>query len=90
MTRELAEVHWYVDGVHASEDNPHKSNSNASSARECVQAICDSCWSSWGDYPLEFDVVIIKPKEWAGRYPVEVEHMPNFTIGKAGMETRAT
>lgn len=79
----MIEVHWYVDGVHASADAPHKSNSNAASAREAVSAICDNCWSSW-DYPMSFDVVLIAPPEWAGRYPVEVETVPNFIVGKGG------
>ncbi len=81
-TQELAEVHWYVDGCHASADDPHKSNSNASSARECVQAICENWWPSGGDYALSFDVVILRPTEWVGRYPVEVETVPNFVVGK--------
>lgn len=82
MTQELIEVHWYADGCHASAGHPHKSRLNASSARDCVQAICDNCWASWGDYPMAFDVVILKPEKWIGRYPVEVEQMPNFIIGK--------
>lgn len=78
----MIEVHWYVDGVHASADNPHKSNSNAASARDAVNAICDNCWASWGDYPTSFDVVLTAPAEWAGRYPVEVETVPSFIVGK--------
>ncbi len=82
MSRELKEVHWFVDGVHRSADEPRKSNSNASCAHECVQAICDNGWSSWGDYATSFDVVILKPAEWVGRYPVEVEQLPNFIVGR--------
>lgn len=76
-------VHWFVDGCHKSADDPHKSNSNARSAREAVQAICNNWWPSNGDYPLAFDVVITAPAEWIGRYPVEVETVPNFVIGRA-------
>ena len=75
-------VHWFVDGCHKSADNPHKSNSNANSARECVNAICENWWASSGDYAMNFDVVIVSPPEWIGRYPVEVESVPNFIIGK--------
>lgn len=82
MTVSLDEVHWYVDGVHRSEDDPHKSRSNAIDARQAVQAICESGWSSWGDYAQSFDVVILRPSKWVGRYPVEVETMPNFVVGK--------
>lgn len=78
----LRTVHWYVDGCHKSADAPHKSHSNATTARECVAAICDSWWPSHGDYPMAFDVVITSPPEWIGRYPVEVETLPNFIIGR--------
>lgn len=54
-------VHWFVDGCHRSADDPHKSNSNASCAREAVGAICENWWPSYGDYPLNFDVVITAP-----------------------------
>lgn len=76
-------VHWFIDGCHCSADDPHKSNSNASSALEAVRAICDNWWASHGDYPLSFDVIIVAPAEWSGRYPVEVESIPNFIIGHA-------
>lgn len=74
-------VDWYVDGVHRSAKSPHKSNSNAATARDAVRAICESCWSGW-DYPTSFDVVILQPTEWVGRYPVEVETLPSFVVGK--------
>jgi hypothetical protein len=76
-------VHWFVDGRHCNAEDPHKSHSNARNAREEVGAICENWWPSHGDYPLNFDVVITAPAEWAGRYPVEVESIPNFIIGKA-------
>ena len=75
-------VHWFVDGCHKSADDPHKSNSNANSAKECVNAICENWWPSSGDYATNFDVVILAPTEWVGRYPVEVESIPNFLVGK--------
>lgn len=76
-------VHWFVDGCHRSADDPHKSNSNATCARDAVSAICENWWPQHGDYPLNFDVVITAPDEWIGRYPVEVESIPNFIIGKS-------
>ena len=78
----MAVVHWYVDGCHRCADDPHRSNSNARSAKEAVAAICENWWPSHGDYPLSFDVVIMAPSEWIGRYPVEVESVPHFVVGK--------
>lgn len=82
MARGLVEVKWYVDGCHRSADDPHRSNSNATCARDAVRAISESWWPSGGDYATQFDVVIISPTEWVGRYPVEVESVPNFVVGK--------
>lgn len=74
-------VRWYVDGCHRSEDDPHLSHSNADCARDAVRAIAESWWPSGGDYTQNFDVVILSPTEWVGRYPVEVESVPHFVIG---------
>lgn len=82
MAKELAVVKWYVDGCHRSADDPHLSHSNATCARDAVRAIIENWWPSGGDYALNFDVVILAPTEWVGRYPVEVESVPNFVVGK--------
>lgn len=84
----LTSVRFYMDGWHDPEDPRHADVAvcDGDDGRDVARAIAEAWWHRDGDYSTAFDVVIVAPTQFVGRYPVEVESMPHFVVGKPQLE----
>jgi hypothetical protein len=75
-------VRWYVDGEHDPDDPKETTANDFSDAEWVVRTIAEKWWHKSGDYSTAFDIVVVAPAQFVGRYPVEVESVPHFVVGK--------
>lgn len=78
----MTEVHWYVDGCHDPDDPKVSKVLLFYDTQDLVRGLAEQWWHRSGDYSTAFDFVIVKPTEHVGKYPIEVESVPHFVIGK--------
>lgn len=75
-------VKWYVDGC-GDPDDPNETETSKHSDRELlIGTIAEKWWHRSGDYSPAFDLVVVSPSQFVGRYPVKVESVPHFRVGK--------
>ena len=76
-------ISWYVDGHHDPDDARETYASEFSDKEYVVQRIAEKWWHKSGDYQTAFELIVISPSQFSGRYPIEVESVPHFVVGKS-------